>query len=196
RPVDQRTLRGALAAVPDRNRPADDREAVTAGLRREEVLRGSVAEIFGRGDTLGVRRTHERKVFRQDGELGARLGRSREQPLGLRQVRRHVAHARHLNRRRFHSLPRFVAIAQGAWLAAPGGSSAQAAPSCGSSSRATSGACQLPVTQYAARPMPLSGSLKMRVKISNAAATPGPPISPPTVGSILPGSAVTTACCR
>src|SRR5690606_20092240 len=73
RPVDERALSGALAAVTDWNRAADDREPVAPRLRCEEALPRPVAEGFRGGDTLGIGRPHERKILRQHGELGARL---------------------------------------------------------------------------------------------------------------------------
>ena len=172
-PDEQRARRRALAAVvANRDRAADDPDAELLGRLGEKSLRRAVAEALDRRDAIGVGRAEERKVLGQHDELRALLRGLGDEPAGFAKVGLHVARARHLHCRYFHR----AATSAGFGGMPFGGSSAHSAPSssCSSVSRSTVGSLQLPVTQYEARPMPPNGFLKMRVKISSAAATCGP----------------------
>ena len=195
---EQRARRRALAAVgipaPNRNRAADDPQRRALGRLGEKPLRRAVAERARspRRDRRRSRRgTKNSPATRRASRLAARP-RRRAAPLREDWPARRACSSSALPLLSSLRPPR-VSVARRS-AAAP--RTTRLPRAARSVSRSTIGSCQLPVTQYDARPMPPSGFLKMRVKISSAAATCGPASSAPTVGSTLPGSAVTTACWR
>ena len=189
---EQRTRRRALAGVANRNRAADDPHAETLGRLGEKPLRGAVAERV-RSPRRDRRRLHRETKNSPARPRASRPAARRRRPAGrLREgwpARRACSSSalprlssglRGLRRLRSAASPRtWRPLRAARWSAAR--RSAQPKYPSRSTKR---GRC---------RP---SGFLKMRVKIRSAAATCGPASSAPTVGSTLPGSAVTTACWR